>query len=313
MRLDHADYITLVSKTYYKLRATGELPISLRHPTVAKIKKHCVLVFQHSFQKKDESMLRDFFDTPEPERLLLQVIKKSDPDKFKPLDNYLKGITEKTDDKNIELLAWLIDFKHRPHHYDKNVQLTDEEVKLLNKPTNAPTGKPPEQEPVNPAGSDSPFPDPQLPAPGKSIKEKLKKAAIYFALPAVCATGIYGLLQQQSKQTALESTNTVCVYWEGDRYKEIPCNAEPKGRNIIPMDPNKIKSFRMITTPDTLTEWSIGKAYYIKDKRSIKYYTEEGKYPEDLNRSLKVLSPYMFDKYLRKEKIPEPNSLAGQQ
>ncbi len=59
-------------------------------------------------------MLKTFFQIPLDQELRISTVKKFDVDKFKPLSNFFKfGLN--TRDKNIELLAWLIDFKLRPY------------------------------------------------------------------------------------------------------------------------------------------------------------------------------------------------------
>lgn len=58
-------------------------------------------------------MLKEFLGIPFDKELSDLAVKKCDTDKFKSLWNFLqKGI--KTREKNIELLAWLVDFQPRP-------------------------------------------------------------------------------------------------------------------------------------------------------------------------------------------------------
>ena len=58
-------------------------------------------------------MLKEFFGMAVNEELSDLTIKKCDVDKFKPVCNFLRR-KNNTREKNIELLAWLIDFKPRP-------------------------------------------------------------------------------------------------------------------------------------------------------------------------------------------------------
>ncbi|MGE9310792.1 hypothetical protein ACLOAU_04080 [Niabella sp. CJ426] len=58
--------------------------------------------------------MKSFFECPLNEELHPSRIKRFDIDKFKPLQNFLKKPVN-TREKNIELLAWLIDFKFRPY------------------------------------------------------------------------------------------------------------------------------------------------------------------------------------------------------
>ncbi|MDV3662424.1 hypothetical protein CMU70_18485 [Elizabethkingia anophelis] len=59
--------------------------------------------------------MKSFFELPTFEELRLSTIKNFDVDRFKSLNNFLKGNTHVTADKNIELLAWLIGFPRRPY------------------------------------------------------------------------------------------------------------------------------------------------------------------------------------------------------
>lgn len=133
MRLDHQDYTTLLLGEYKRKIANNEISPLLSKPTPAKIRRACVTVFQERYNRRDEQILKAFFGLPENSKSFLDHIRDFETDKFKPLDNYLKGHTERTDDKNLELLAWLIDFRHRPHIYGTNVLLNDDELAILGK------------------------------------------------------------------------------------------------------------------------------------------------------------------------------------
>ncbi|MBE9598680.1 hypothetical protein [Pedobacter sp. MC2016-24] len=59
-------------------------------------------------------MLKEFFELPFDQEISAVAVRKCDPDKFRPLCNFLKKDIM-TREKNIELLAWLIDFRPRPY------------------------------------------------------------------------------------------------------------------------------------------------------------------------------------------------------
>ena len=132
MRLDYSDYTRLVKESYIRKRSSDSL-FSLARSTPGKIKKECLKVYQQRYINKDELILRRFFDPEETGKQLYLLIRKSDSDKFKALNNFLKGDTGKTEEKNLELLAWLIDFQHRPCVLNKEVILSEEESGLINK------------------------------------------------------------------------------------------------------------------------------------------------------------------------------------
>jgi hypothetical protein len=115
---------------------------------------------------------------------------------------------------------------------------------------------------------------------------------------------VYILWQwQKHKQDSTENAHTGCMYWADSCYKEIACNTELKDRVKLPLDLEKMKSFKRIMREDTITEKSIGKIYYIKTRGIIEYYTEGGNHPIDVTRSLRKLSAYMFNQYLGKDRL----------
>ncbi|MCP9751546.1 hypothetical protein, partial [Ferruginibacter sp. HRS2-29] len=280
----------LVKAEYERKSANDELPRFRVKSTTAKLKDECVAVFKSRYHLKDEQTLKNYFDVANDETVSLQLIRRIEPDKFKALDKYLKGEPETTNERNVELLAWLIDFKHRPFFPGKDFQLTDEEKAIISTPKSPPGGT-----------KTLPYNKPKDTIPGvrDDIKVKEKKevsGGLFFSRPvmifliAFIGVGIlYTIYLATNQQTG-------CMYWSGDQYVPIDCNEEPLGRLFLPLDPKKVKYFERITRKDTITEQSIGKIYYIKDKKQIDYYTYSGNYPQDLNRYVKRLSRYIFDK-----------------
>lgn len=104
-----------VLQLFERKKASGELSINLTYPTPAKLREECYLLFTSKrYNKADISILKSFFECPLEEEIRASRIKRFDIDKFRPLRNFLKlGIN--TQEKNVELLAWLIDFKLRPY------------------------------------------------------------------------------------------------------------------------------------------------------------------------------------------------------
>jgi hypothetical protein len=118
-----SDYKVQVVDFYKKNRENGSLPLNLINPTPAKLKNESLLVFHSRGSKGDIGIIRQFFGPREDEGGYLKAIKTIDTDKFKPLVNFLKEQTQDTEDKNIELLAWLLDFKPRPYQFSLNTNI----------------------------------------------------------------------------------------------------------------------------------------------------------------------------------------------
>lgn len=120
------DYKQEVILAYKKRKDEGSLPLNLQYHTPANLRKECLAVFHKRYSKKDEETFKLLLD--EERNSAEEYFKKiqiTSADKFKPLDNFLKGNTGDTKVKNIELLAWLIDFQPRPHVYADMYELVN--------------------------------------------------------------------------------------------------------------------------------------------------------------------------------------------
>lgn len=334
MRLSHPDYIKLLMKAYNEKRANNELSLLLVQSAPAKIRQVCLYAYKEQYDrkeilKKDERILMDFFGPAEQGKKFMELIEDFETDRFRPLDSFLKRPTEKkTDKRNLELLAWLIDFKHRPYSYDKEFQLSEEESAFIESDReNHPEpvqgeddfqevkisgGLSTKETEIIPGQQKDESPNLLSPLPKNNTKEKIKRALIILML-IIFTGGIYAVWQQTQGEQIMGSVNMLsCMYWAYDHYEQAPCTAVQKGRILLPLDEERRKNFRRIMRLDTITEWCVGKVYYIRDSGTYKYYTGGGSYPEDLKRNLKVLSPYMYDKYFRKKETPGKDTLSEQ-
>jgi len=325
MQLLFKDYTNLVIKAYEERREANRLS-RLQHLTTANIRKECLNIFDEkirSGKQLEENTLRAFFGMSPTEKGFRNFIENYKADKFKPLQSLIKGEVSNPSIITVELLAWLIDFKPRPLAYAQKVFATTNEFNDQEKPGNGGNKK---QEGDNLANGEkhlkSEISNAGLLGEETLIEEEnkkhgLNKANVHDRIPKINLTSVIGItlvilcgvaylisLQTTSGEDIYGNTKSNCMQWINDHFEKVPCVEQQDGLPILALNEKKIKSFRMITRVDTMTEWSIGKVYYIKDKGTIKYYTEAGNYPEDLTRPLKVLSPYMFDKYLRKKEDP---------
>jgi len=82
-------------------------------PTRKQIKEACLWLLETRNDKYDNQILNRFFQFKNGENRF-HAIDRSKGDKFKPIVNFLTGETKSTTTANLELIAWLIDFKPRP-------------------------------------------------------------------------------------------------------------------------------------------------------------------------------------------------------
>jgi hypothetical protein len=111
----YKDYLDDILRYYRAEERNAKLPQRLIAPTPGNLKDECIAVHKARFHKKDLSMLISFFGVEGDPETVLRAIRNFDREKFKPLANFLCGKTNKTDDLNIELLAWLTNFSMRPY------------------------------------------------------------------------------------------------------------------------------------------------------------------------------------------------------
>jgi len=292
----------------------NEISQLLLHPTPANLKQECIHVCEERFIKKDEKALRAFFGPADSQKKFMNLIENIPIDKFRPLVKYLKEETETTDNRNLEILAWLIDFKHRPFEFAKEVELNEEELVLIGKKVQV--NEPEEIERVvngvdfqegnidvnhetnryisEPKDEES---SSLLPAFGEVEKKGRRSrelaGTMSFLILLIFMATLYNFLGPDVKDR--------CMFWTGDHYESVSCDQSTHDAIKLPLDEMRLKTFRKILREDTITEYSIGKIYYIKNAGQIEYYTGSGHHPVEVNRNVKVLSKYMFEKYLRKK------------
>lgn len=114
------DYKEKVIDAYKKKRQASALSNNLSFPTPAKLKEECLTVYKQRRLVKDEKILRSFFKVADNAVDYGQSIMSCDIDKFRPLLKYLNEKTKYINVKNVELLAWLIDFEPRPFKFEIN-------------------------------------------------------------------------------------------------------------------------------------------------------------------------------------------------
>ncbi len=268
-----------VLRYYQKRKAEADLPPSMTDPTPASLRDECLSVFQERVSDVDDKVLRGFFGPLQKIDEYEGLIKRTDLDKYKPLINFLRGQTSTTEMKNIELLAWLIDYQKRPYGR--------EEINEM--PTNKEQGRQ-----VNPS------------PPGE--KKSKKRAWVYLLLfiPIVAALWWQIGPNESSPESAVAIRSLLgggsedCMYWDGERYKRIACEKELPDKKIEKIDQDKLAHFRKITDTDTLTERSIGKVWYTTIRGVPEYYTQEGFHPVYASRRLKPLTQYIINKYVYK-------------
>lgn len=291
---------------YLKSRET--VSSNLMQPTPASLRDECFLVCSEGFNRKDEHILRIFFGKAEDKNQYLKLIERCDIDRLKPLANFLKKTSIKTNVRNVELLAWLIDFKYRPYESWKENSVEDEiSYGTTLQPTKETTDENSIKKDWTRPEAPKPVPDVNNSDAEKSPRNKknnltLKNIGIYIGVVFLAASGLYiYYISTNHKPTVMGNTfaNTeACMYWTGDHYEQVSCNNKIKDAFVIALDSFKLLHFKRITAPDTITYQHIGRIWYIKTDGNIEFYTSEGAHPLDMKKRLKPITSYIINKYI---------------
>ncbi len=308
------DYQQQVMQAYERKKGNNTLPHGLMHLTPANIKEECVKKCTTDVNRRDEKAIRDFCGDLNESKNCHTLLQRCDTDKFRPLVNYLKGKSESTDPKNIELLAWLIDFPGRPWVMGKEIPVEDLPAENPVIPEIPAIPENPEN-PENPARVDREVPgvkfsddamapkstDPPTPAinaPRKIPGKSAKTLATAVMLSLVAGTG--GMWWWMDKNQPPGSGN--CMYWQEDHYVPVACNKKIPNTMIIPLDSMKLKYFRKIASPDTITYEAIGKVWYSKIKGKMEYYTLPGEHPVVFGYQLRPITSHIIDVHIHPQK-----------
>jgi hypothetical protein len=289
-------YSKAVLAYYHQKLVADELSLFIRQLSPASYKEACLEVRRERFSRKDELPLKAFFGEGADKDACLFAINGLDIDKFKPLVNFIKGKTQKPDDKVVELVAWLIDFKDRPYDPRKDYSITPYPLQgsLIDKAIDA--------SPTEPAGNED-GPQPISPEPTKrssqtiSLKagmEKRKRKRIILAITISIAFVMVVLWIWPRKTTLPRIDGQACMFWVEDHYQPISCNQKVDKVQVIALDSEKINHFRKITRPDTITENALGSIWYVKFHGVYEYYTSPGYHPIDTSLKLRLLNDYIL-------------------
>lgn len=293
-----ADYVTLVLRHYEQKRAKNEISKRLIQPTPGSIKEECEAVFSSRYLKKDQQILDTYFGAPTEKVSSADRIAQFPLGRFKALQKYVIKKSGNTSLKNIELLAWLIDFEGRPFVHGKNYELDDINQKSGGNTTDTAgdTQEIDKEHVTLETGSDvpqNPFIDNVTAtiSPVNSLQKykPIIASIAIFLVSAIAIFFIYGWVKSSRQR---------CMYWTGNAYVACSCRENHGDTNVIALDTFTLSHLKKIDRPDTISYEDIGSVWYIKTNNKLEYFTAGGNYPADPKRKLNPVTAYMIDKYI---------------
>lgn len=292
----YADYIASVLQTFHEKKDNHELSNRWSKLTRASLREECLAVYLKGCTKDDAKVLSEFFEYREDEKAVTQKIRDFDINKFRPLVNFINGNTSLPDPKNIELLAWLIDFEPRP------LRKYEEKIREGGSAGGDKKGRGTRKNSSN-DNPDSTMQSVQLHRLSKRRTKYLIPLAVLIFLLLGGGMLYKGFKNTAANTTTLDSpaiaTSGFCMYWAEDHYQKIPCDQASDSLNPIPLDMEKVQHFKKIPCPETIKKTEIGKYWYCKLKNGeVEFYTAGGFHPVDTKRRLKPLTNYMYETYI---------------
>ncbi len=305
--------------------AANQLP-HLNAVSPAMLRQECLNIYKERHDpKKDDVALRMFFGPDNKDKGYLKIIDAHPTEKFKALSVFFKRPNDKKpDQKNLELLAWLIDFEGRPYQPKKGydistpldkkeetvvadkqsteaeIQAGDDKIKKQNESLEAEDishTKDKEQGIKSIIGNTiyPPIVDPTIHSTRWQIPKKFHKTVYAFTAAAFVLASTYVIVKSTKKQ---------CMYWNGNQYEVVACDEKQGNFSIIAFDEPKKDRLKRILHPDTLTINSVRKVWYNKVwADSLDFYTDSGAVPTDSRKRLMPMTGYMLNKYIIQKKL----------
>ncbi|MGX7666056.1 hypothetical protein [Flavobacterium pedocola] len=267
------------------------------NPSRAKLRKLCFELFKDNTNPDDLKIFESFFKF----KFSLDCGKKikEETDKFRPIENFLKGETEPADFETVNMAAILVDFQPRPFFKFSKKEITDTVINNQNTIVEENTTVSSDNRSNKPSENLPEINLPQNLINATNKKRINKKTVLFLAIVTVLGLGF------SVKQLFFPKKQ--CMEWKKDHYSIVDClpNTESFGNvnKSIPFDESLFK-MRRIWACDTTTFFKDGKAvlWYYKSPEEVELYNMPGFHPIN-EKPLKHITDYMIKTYFKKDGV----------
>gem|GEM_PF-2453811 len=248
---------------FYRKQVEIGLLSHLDQPSPGVLRSECVNANRNRPLSNETVSLKTFFGLINDDvNAIDRLVESFDLDRLRPLRNFMIRDTQAPQRVIVELLAWLINYEHRPYYSGwggngGGIKPIGEKLKIWQHPT---------------------------------------LIIGYIILTLM----LFGYLVWQFNFSTASSNpkpNEKCMYWTGSHFEPLDCKAPAKYEIVEPLDVQRLNGFKKILFGDLLTKKDIGKVYLLNGVDGPEYFTQNGIYPENPTKKLRPLSPYMLAKY----------------
>ncbi|MGH1385364.1 hypothetical protein [Kordia sp.] len=293
----------------------------LLEPTRTDIKDKCIVRFLEGSHVKDEEFLRLFFKVNREEDLL-KIIESTDPEKFRTVQNFLLRNTGSTSRKNLNLIAWLIDFQPRPYALYRMQEIQSKKEEKGNTAGDLETTT--IDKPLTSTKENAPKVDEFNSEVTIYSKKRYWIAVSFMIFCMFLFYGVYNFTPQKKtaneenfqKEAHMTDTRQQCMAWNGETYEITDCtySAHPQYRTkVIVYDSFIQKNLKKVEVSikthffaaDTETPliW-----YYKIRLNTYEYFTAKAVHPI-YGDSLKKITKYHIENHIPKYKNEEKSFL----
>lgn len=262
---DYLRAIKMRLQTHQKVMHDGMLVA----PSGAELRALCLTILRNGLNVVDEKTFRVFFEVADDSDLQREI-SRFDTERFRTVINFLRGTTQNTDKKNLNLIAILIDFPERP--LSKFLQGASDD--LIKKPSSG--GLKSESHDFKDEG-DSP---------------KKKRRIVYWFTGAglISAIVIFFVFKYSSPER--------CMVWQKDHYVQVSCQDNSFDRKSIrPMYDRQFRINKIdISGRPVFFVDGKPKVWYLKHNNEYDFFDGPGYHPVYTDKELNPVTPYIAQK-----------------
>ena len=289
------DYKESIRDFYLLKKEYHKLSINLEDPGREKLRNEAVSVFRRKHSQEDIALLKSIFDPENQSTDLVRSMERFNLDKFRAVVSFLVDGSSIRDERLVKLTAWLLDFP--PYAVwrglsdeEKEKIFDDVRIELLPLPDPPVPDPPIIKDPI----TEGPIIEPPKPQPSS--------AKFYILIGLVVLLFVNGISFiiwiNHRFAIRLPNPNEKCMYWKGDHFEPVSCEAKGIASPVIALNLKTLKRQRKILLPDTLTSRSLGKVWYSNIGKKHEFFTYSGIHPIDTVRQLRPVTGYILNKYV---------------